>query len=86
MMAASPPNAPMVDPPPIALAHAARCGCTPNRSAAPPYAIVPPHLTSSKTNTAPFSSHASRSAWRYPSAGTTIPMFIITGSRITAAI
>ena len=36
MIGASPPKAPMVAPPPIALAHAARCGTTPKRSAAPP--------------------------------------------------
>ena len=29
MIRASPPNAPIVEPPPIALAYAARCGCTP---------------------------------------------------------
>jgi len=45
MNRASPPNAPIVAPPPTAFAYAARCGRTPKRSVVPAYAIVPPHLT-----------------------------------------
>ena len=47
MNRASPPNAPIVAPPPTAFAYAARWGRTPKRSVVPPYAIVPPHFTSS---------------------------------------
>ena len=36
-----------MEPPPIAFANADRWGFTPYRSIVPPYAIVPPHFTSS---------------------------------------
>ena len=76
----------MVAPPPIAFANAARCGCTPNRSMAPPYAMVAPHFTSSKIRTTPCGRRCPAAPGGSRPAGPMMPTFIITGSRMSAAI
>ena len=51
MTSSEPPIAPLGSPPPSAFASVTRSGVTPQRSTAPPAAIVMPVLTSSKIST-----------------------------------
>ena len=64
MRSSRPPNAAAGSPPEIALARQTRSGCTPNRSVAPPAAMVKPVLISSKMNTTPYLVHSSRTRLR----------------------
>mmetsp|Transcript_26294 Transcript_26294/g.52771 ORF Transcript_26294/g.52771 Transcript_26294/m.52771 type:complete len:213 (-) Transcript_26294:543-1181(-) len=83
MISFLPAYAPTGRPPPMTLPNVERSGVMPQCCWAPPYEIRKPVITSSKTSTAPLSSHTWRSSVRNSLSGTMKPELPTTPSRIT---